>query len=258
MFLLCRDPLGPRVDPHFAPTAAALRDLGVPYALIDHDALCAGDAEAAVRRVPEGTAWYRGWMVTVAQYRALAEALAARGCVLNTTPDAYATAHELPGWYATFAELTPTTRFNLDVPEGRYIVKDHVKSRKHEPEAFFAARRAELPAVAATFLARQGEDLAGGLVVRDFEDLTGPETRVWWLDGRPIAVTAHPDTPGSHARPPLDAVASAVAALPARFVTTDLARRADGEWRVIEVGDGQVSDFPSGTGIRDLLAALAG
>ncbi|MEU7141466.1 ATP-grasp domain-containing protein [Nocardia sp. NPDC046473] len=30
-----------------------------------------------------------------------------------------------------------------------------------------------------------------------------------------------------------------------RFITTDLALRTDGVWRVIEVGDGQVSDLPT-------------
>jgi hypothetical protein len=31
------------------------------------------------------------------------------------------------------------------------------------------------------------------------------------------------------------------------FVTADLALRADGTWRVVELGDGQVSDRPSTT-----------
>jgi hypothetical protein len=47
-----------------------------------------------------------------------------------------------------------------------------------------------------------------------------------------------------------------VAALGCRFVTTDLARRSDGVWRVIEVGDGQVSDFPAGADIGPLVKAL--
>jgi ATP-grasp domain-containing protein len=36
----------------------------------------------------------------------------------------------------------------------------------------------------------------------------------------------------------------------------DLALRTDGEWRVIELGDGQVSDRPAGTPAEDLIAAL--
>ena len=42
-----------------------------------------------------------------------------------------------------------------------------------------------------------------------------------------------------------------------RFVTTDLALRADGGgWMVVEVGDGQVSDLPRGTEVSALFASL--
>ena len=43
--------------------------------------------------------------------------------------------------------------------------------------------------------------------------------------------------------PELEPVEEAVRRLGARFVTTDIALRADGVWRVVEVGDGQVSDL---------------
>ncbi|PRY59992.1 ATP-grasp domain-containing protein [Glycomyces artemisiae] len=56
--------------------------------------------------------------------------------------------------------------------------------------------------------------------------------------------------------PDLAGLDRAVAALGCRFVTTDLARRSDGVWRVIEVGDGQVSDFPAGADIGPLVKAL--
>jgi hypothetical protein len=56
----------------------------------------------------------------------------------------------------------------------------------------------------------------------------------------------HPDT--SDAVPDtgvgLAAVAPVVAGLGLPFVTVDLALREDGVWRVIELGDGQVSDRP--------------
>jgi hypothetical protein len=41
-----------------------------------------------------------------------------------------------------------------------------------------------------------------------------------------------------------------------RFVTTDLAQRTDSAWRVIEVGDGQVSDLPTSTDPAALLGPL--
>jgi len=42
------------------------------------------------------------------------------------------------------------------------------------------------------------------------------------------------------------------------FVTADLALRADGTWRVIELGDGQVSDRPSTTGPDAFVNAILG
>jgi hypothetical protein len=100
--------------------------------------------------------------------------------------------------------------------------------------------------VVARMIALQEDSLQGGIVVRRFEPFgRTPEARVWWLDGEPILVSAHLDTPEDAPQPDVDAVVPAVKRLGCRFVTTDLAQRADGEWRVVEVGDGQVSDLPA-------------
>jgi hypothetical protein len=40
----------------------------------------------------------------------------------------------------------------------------------------------------------------------------------------------------------VEAIEAPVAKLGSPFVTVDLAQRDDGQWRVVEVGDGQVSD----------------
>ena len=265
--LMCVDPLNPkRVDEHFAREAEAVRALGGSVALIDHDALQRGDAAEAVRRVPRdlGTAWYRGWMATTGQYAALAAALSARNVALAVPPDGYQKAHELPGWYDTFAGVTPASVWLPLSPgappeadklaelvrplrPGPAIVKDYVKSRKHEwNEACFVPDLADtgrLHAVVSRFLELQGDSLAGGIVIREYETYHGGEARVWWVDGEPVLVGPHPDTPERHPRPQTDLTAPCVRSLGCRFITTDLARRADGAWRVVEVGDGQVSDL---------------
>jgi hypothetical protein len=278
--LFCADPLTPgRVDPHFAAQAAAVRAAGGTVALVDHDALLAGDAAGAVRRVPRdlGNAWYRGWMVPADRYRAFEEALRARGVPMAVDFDHYRRAHELPGWYAAFDGLTPASVWVPwradDVPDaarvaalvaplgrGPAVVKDYVKSRKHEwAEACFIPELSDVEATArvvARMVELQGEHLAGGIVVRRFERFAGPEARVWWLDGAPVLVNAHPDTPDAVAEPDLTAVAAAVARLGCRFVTTDMARRDDDSWRVVEVGDAQVSDLPASAEPTALAALL--
>ncbi|MFC3493989.1 ATP-grasp domain-containing protein [Glycomyces rhizosphaerae] len=285
-FLYCADMLSPRrPDEHFAAEAALAVGLGASIALIDHDALTRGDADRAVARVPEGLgeAWYRGWMVTGDRYTELHRALVERGVHLATAPEQFRSAHELPGWYGRFATLTPSSRWIPlragevpahdalasavgELPGGPGMVKDFVKSRKGEPEAFFIEDLGDLEAVrkvAECFIERQGPDLAGGLVLRAFEDFAGSggraaEARVWWVRGEPVVVGPHPDQPRTVVDPDLTGVAESVAALGCPFVTTDLAQRADGGWRVVEVGDGQVSDFPSGIDPEPLLRALSG
>ncbi|MFE7192177.1 ATP-grasp domain-containing protein [Kitasatospora sp. NPDC057541] len=325
-FLLPSHPLDPRrVDPQFAWEARLLRDLGGEHHLVDHDALLAGDARAAVHRVPAGRGpfWYRGWMLPSPRYADFAAALAERGGQLLTSPPGYASAHELPGWYEVFEGATPQSVW-LPMPDagagaeagtgtgtvgaerlapavarlggqGPAIVKDYVKSRKDEwDEACYIPELADLPAVervVARFVELQAEHLAGGVVLRRFEEFTrvgwdargaasptgggsegaadgdrdadrdgrrrAVEARAWWLDGEPVLVGPHPDLPGCPASPDLSVVRPLVRALGCRFVTTDLAERADGSgWRVVEVGDGQVSELPRGIDPSGLLIAL--
>ncbi|MCW2638811.1 MAG: hypothetical protein JWP76_1117 [Dactylosporangium sp.] len=271
--LFCSDPLNVRrVDEHFAAEADTVRAAGGVVALVDHDALLGGDADAAVRRVPRdlGLAWYRGWMIPTDRYQELSQALAGRGAGLLVSPDDYGRAHELPGWYDTFADVTPRSVWmptepgvvpsaedlaSLIAPLGRgpAVVKDYVKSRKHDwDEACYLPDLTDVTAVhrvVSRFVQLQDDSLAGGIVVRAFEPFVtsgtdAGEARVWWLDGQPILIGAHPDTPDQQPQPDLTRVQPLVTALGCRFVTTDLARRTDGAWRVVEVGDGQVSDLP--------------
>ncbi|WP_307711884.1 ATP-grasp domain-containing protein [Streptomyces sp. V4I23] len=288
--LHCRDPLDSRrVDAHFAAEAEAVRRAGGDVALLDHDTLLAGDADAAVARVPQGLGgvWYRRWMMPSETYSALAEALRRRGAELLTAPDRYRSAHELPGWYATFGDVTPASVWHpappaadpvpppgelaalaARLPAGPAVVKDYVKSRKDAwDEACYVpdlADGAGVRRVVARFADLQGEYLTGGIVLRAFEPFADrgeppAELRVWWLDGEPRLVTPHPDSPHrSGPEPELGHIAPAVRAPGCRFVTTDVALRTDGVWRVVEVGDGQVSDLPRDVDPAHLATLLVG
>ncbi|MCW2938631.1 MAG: hypothetical protein JWN00_1616 [Actinomycetia bacterium] len=280
--LFCADPLDPRgVERHFAREASVVRDLGGVAAVVDHGALQHGDPESAVQKVPHGlgAAWYRGWMVTGVEYESLAKALESRGVTLITRPEDYRRAHELPGWLEVFDGLTPQSvwlplsvgeipdpqslaELVTPLPAGRAIIKDYVKSRKHEwDEACFVPDLRDTEALHRTtrrMLELQGEFLSGGLVVRAFEPYRTEEARVWWIDGEPVFVGPHPDSPRAHAEPALEEVGSAVRRLGCRFITTDLAQREDGAWRVVEVGDGQVSDLPSSVDPADLYEQFPG
>jgi hypothetical protein len=145
---------------------------------------------------------------------------------------------------------------------GPAVLRDYVKSMKHYwDEAAFIPDAADLAAVrkvAARFRELRGEDFTGGFVIRRFEELTSAEVRTWWAGGTCRLITAHPDTPGDQPPPGIDVTpfAPLISQLGLPFVTADLARRADGQWRIIELGDGQVSDRPSTTAPEALIAAV--
>jgi hypothetical protein len=276
--IFCADPLAPRMpDPAFADEVEAARRAGFATALLSYERLVRErDAAGAVRRVapaePTTLALYRGWMLPSEHYAGLYDALASRGYQLIATPATYRTCHELPAAYPLIAGRTPATvwlpqagGFELDCimdalrpfGDAPLVLKDYVKSRKHEwLEACFipsAADRDSVGRVVARFLELQGDDLQGGLVFRAYEPLrpigVDPrssmplpnEHRAIVLDGEPLVVAPYWEVAASGAQPPLAAFAGVVQGVPSRFFTIDLAERADGAWTIIELGDAQVA-----------------
>ena len=280
LVVFCHDPLEPsRPDRAFDAEVAAAKRLGLPYVLIDHDALVRdGDPGRAVRRVPRQDepvlAAYRGWMMTPPQYRGLYEALSARNIRLINDPDQYRHGHHLPENYPAIRGLTPRSVWvsgdlGMDrisealAPFGDrpVIVKDFVKSRKHEwAEACFitsASDREAVRRVVERFLELQGDDLNEGLVFREFVEFEPvgvhprsgmpltEEYRAFWLDGSPVFWSPYwAEGEYGVSEPPWDRFAGVAAAVRSRFFTMDLARRRDGDWMIVELGDGQVSGLP--------------
>ncbi|MEV4812175.1 ATP-grasp domain-containing protein [Micromonospora avicenniae] len=279
LLLVPSDPLRPRrPDEHFAAEARAAREAGLTVALVDHDVLARGEEpERAVPSLPVGeSAVYRGWMLASDRYGALAELLAERGVTMRTSAAQYRRAHELPGWYPALAPVTPRSvwttgpgradfdRARLELGAGPAVLRDYVKSAKHHwDEAAFIPDTADADhawRVASRMRQLRDDDFAGGFVLREFESFISAEVRTWWAEGRCVLVGPHPDTPET--RPPgrldLDWLAPFVGAVALPFVTVDLALRADGVWRVVELGDGQVSDRPAGVAPAEIITALAG
>ncbi|NUT98310.1 MAG: ATP-grasp domain-containing protein [Saccharothrix sp.] len=274
MLIVPADPLRPRLpDEHFAPEADAARAAGIEVALVDHDALKRPDE--AVRRVPAGEAVYRGWMIAASQYDGFADALARRGTVLRTSAEQYRRAHELPGWYADLTTVTPESawtqgderaafdRARKALGEGPAVLRDYSKSMKHHwDEAAYIPDVADADAawaIAHKFRELRDDDFAGGFVLRRFERFVSAEVRTWWVDGVCRLIGPHPDTPDSAVpEPDLSEIGPLIAGLGLPFVTADLVLRADGRWRVVEVGDGQVSDRPVAIAPEVLVSALFG
>jgi hypothetical protein len=282
LLIYCADPLHPRQpDGAYAGEVAAAEAVGLAYGLISYEALVDdSDAETAVRRIPEQsppiTAIYRGWMLRPAEYARLYDALAARGVLLINDPASYRHCHYLPEWYPLFEVDTPRSlwlhggkELSLDTimqalePFGArpIIVKDFVKSRKHEWDSACyipsAADGEAVERVVRRFLEIQGDDLNEGLVFREFVALEPlathaksgmpltKEWRIFFLDGAPILTAEYWET-GTYgnATPPLARYVELAQRVRSRFFTMDIARLTDCDWTVIELGDGQVAGLP--------------
>ena len=258
MLLVPGDPLRPRrPDPHFADEARAYGT----YHIIDNVAASA-----------TGPAVYRGWMMTAGDYEALHAALASRGITMLTDPADYRRAHELPGWYPSLVDVTPRAVWTVGptrrafeaacaaLGPGPAVLRDYTKSMKHYwHEACYLPDALDLDAawaVATRFLELREDDFTGGFVLRGYEAFTPGEVRTWWRHGRCVLIGPHPDGPTVEPPSDVDFLAPMVASFP--FVTVDLARRTDGVWRVIELGDGQVSDRPRDFPVEDFVHHLWG
>jgi hypothetical protein len=294
-FIYASDSNEPREpDSEFEAEAAICDSLGCRRSLIDFDALTSGSPiEQVVRRVKkiEGSqpAVYRGWMMTPEQYGALYRALESRGLRLLNAPAQYRHCHYLPENYPVIRDLTPRTAW---LPIGKefavgaihdvlrqfgdrpVIVKDYVKSQKHYwSEACFipsASDREQAERVVGRFLELQDDSLAGGLVFREFVDLDPlathsrsgmpltKEFRIFYLDGEPVLVSEYWEE-GEYEgmQPALEPFRQIAKQIESRFFAMDVARRKDGGWLIIELGDGQVSQLPDRSRPEQLYRALA-
>lgn len=291
--LFCADPLQlRRIDAAYQDEYEAVSSAGADAALISFEALVyENDPAGAVKQVPAADAptlgVYRGWMLTVAQYTQLFGVLQGRGVMLINSPEQYAHCHWLPLSYAEIAAHTPKTiwtateEFRISdlaavlepFGDGPVMVKDYVKSRKHEWEqACFVPSAADTDAAARvveTFMARQGEDLAGGLVFREFlefEPLSAHpqsgmpltrEFRLVFLDGEVLSASRYWDS-GDYAgeTPPLEKFTAIARTIPSRFFTMDVAKLKSGAWMIVELGDAQVAELPPDTNPRTFYADL--
>ncbi|MFL5703446.1 MAG: ATP-grasp domain-containing protein [Ktedonobacteraceae bacterium] len=293
--IFCSDPWDiNRPDSMYELEAMAARGTGLDYSLISFESLVEQqNANKAVRRVEQSAnqelGIYRGWMLRPEAYERLYAALADRGIMLINTPPAYKLCHYLPASYEAIEAYTPqstwlttTTNVSMDAvidvlqPFGdkAVIVKDFVKSRKHEwYEACYvpsAADRQVVERVVTRFLELQGEDLNEGLVFREFiefEPLTTHsksgmpltrEYRLFFLAGSMIFSTEYwEEGDYSGQQPPFDVFAKVAQNVQSRFFTMDIAKKVDGGWMVVELGDGQVAGLPSRADVRTFYQALA-
>ncbi len=241
-FLYPSDPLRTkRPDEFYAAELAAVRAAGFSASVFSLEEFQAGTFTASPP-LPAAPILYRGWMLSQPDYEALVAAISQAGAQPFTDTTAYLSTHHLPNWYPEIAELTPETRIfpattdlaaelhSLDWPA--YFIKDYVKSLKTSIGSLISTP--EQAATVATEMRRFRGTIEGGYCVRRVESFQSEtEQRYFVLDSVPYSA--------SGSVPPI--VSEVAQRIRSRFFSVDVVQRTDGVLRVIEVGDGQVSDL---------------
>jgi hypothetical protein len=228
-------------DEMFSGQAVALAGRGFTTSVFT-DAVLAG--RKPLKGIPAGsTVVYRGWMLDGERYAALATAIVQGGATAFTNLHDYLSTHHLPNWYPLLADLTPETRVypaDADIATelralgwGEYFLKDYVKSVKSR-RGSIVRDPSEAVAVLEELREYRGE-IEGGICVRRVEEFVADsERRYFVLSGVPHSADATP----------IPAIVRDCARrIASRFFSVDVVQRTDGVERVVEVGDGQVSDL---------------
>lgn len=282
--VFCSEPFYPN-EPDYAyqnEVEAALRN-NLEYELFSFEDLTEEKISRAFAKIKSSEkptpAIYRGWMLKPQQYEILYRELKSRNLVLINSPQEYRHCHHFPASYEIIRNYTPKTVFlrcdenfsfekvmNLlsQFGEKPLILKDYVKSRKHEwQEACFirsAADRKAVEKIVNRFLELQGADLNEGLVFREFVEFQPlanhsqsgmpltKEFRLFFLAGELIETSEYWDEGEYFATDlPKDLFTEIARNVKSNFFTMDVAQKTDESWMIIELGDAQVAGLPEKT-----------
>lgn len=228
-------------DEMYAPEAAQFAEGGFLYSTVNTDSL---SSSKPLPRIPsESSVLYRGWMLNKSDYGQLANVIATSGGKLITDLETYLLAHHIPNWCELISDLTPETvvlplgsDFEAELKHlnwSSFFVKDYVKSLKTSMGSIVTD-----PSQIGTLVEEMEKFrgmIEGGLCVRrveSYEDNT--EVRYFVVDSEPYG----PDT-----QPIPGIVRDCAERIRSPFFSIDVAKRVDGKERVVEIGDGQVSDL---------------
>jgi hypothetical protein len=272
-------------EPIFEPEYDAATSLGFKCLLFDEEALCAGEIDLALKRLPQGNATdllYRGWILTEELYRQFQEALASRGYSLISSSAHYAEVSYFPNYYPKIRELSPPALWT-DTPDafqawtlarqlgdGPFVIKDHIKSAKHLwHEAYFVPKgsgRENFERIAENLRREQGKTFFRGFVVKQYVPLRSrgespreypmcEEYRLFFWK-RQLLIASH-----YHLQPenPVDLLPFIALAqrFDAPFFTMDIALAESGNWIVVDVGAGECSSLPPSLEPRRFYSRLA-
>lgn len=265
------------IEPDYKEERRSSSNSGWGSSLISFEDLETGAIKKALKHVKytpsEELAIYRGWMLKPAHYKNLYDGLLEKNVRLINSPTEYKHCHYLPESYDKIEAKTPRSKWTTelettalqklasDFGESPIIVKDFVKSEKHNwKEACFipnASDKNKVKAVTENFIKLRGEWLNEGIVFRKYEELEflaehsksgmplTKEFRVFFANKKATAIFEYWDEGEyGNSKPPLDEFIEIAQSIESNFFTMDIAQKKNGEWIIMELGDGQVAGLP--------------
>ena len=241
-FLFPADPLNPRqVDEYFKPQANALTT-NEYYSLLSLERFkITGGVDRDMID--------RGWMLSGEDYFKLADMVEREGGSLFTGYPQYTGTHYLPSWYPLVSEYTAETVIyklkQLNSPEfnlveelnklgwNKFFLKDYVKSLKTGMGSIIDNAE-DAPKVLALMEHYRG-NIEGGLCVRKYEPGLHEEQRYFVVNKQAFSTTLR--------RPDLGLLNMVIRRIDSPFFSVDIAYNEEGTPRIVEIGDGQVSDL---------------
>jgi len=190
------------------------------------------------------TVIYRGWMLTLVEYAALEKRLGEFNVTMLSTVDNYKSAHYLPEWVDLLEGLTPESHSFKNIIAAKefvkhhtgtsYFVKDFVKSLKTETTSFI--ENIESLETWISEVEFYKGFIEGGICLREVEKFQ-EETELRFFVFNGVIYNNNDDIP--------TIVMNVANIIKLPFYTVDVVLNDDDVWRVVEIGDGQVSSSES-------------
>jgi hypothetical protein len=216
-----------------------MKELGIECSLFDFDSLSFEFYPSP--RIESGeVVLYRGWMLDKEKYKKLEQEVSQKGASMLTSSKDYMNAHHMINWYDILSDLTPMTVFSerAEVEEvlkdntwGKYFVKDQVKSNSNE-KGSIANSKEEISEILDLIEMYRGS-IEGQVSLRMVEDFVEESEERYFIFNKEVYSN-------SEEYPEILNEINKRIGLP--FYSVDLIKNTSGEVRLVEIGDGQVSD----------------
>ncbi|GAA0332068.1 ATP-grasp domain-containing protein [Morganella psychrotolerans] len=214
----------------------------IPCLLLHPESTVTGKYQFSGTFEPDIPVIWRGWMLNTEEYQQLHRAIALHGGTMLSSVDDYIRNHHITGWYERCREFTPETVITsadanfdeliCDLQWPAYFVKDYVKSLTTN-RGSIAENADEIREIIKLIAHYRGE-IEGGVCLRHIEYFIENTERRYFILNK-IVYSADNNIP--------HIVYDIADKINTPFFSVDIAENTESELRLIEIGDGQVSDI---------------